>query len=351
MIGMKGAEAGEKADGKADTGREPRRIRFGLSGSTLKIIAVAAMLIDHTAAVILSRCIIAGNRGYAITETGSGAFGWMADKALLYAVYRNMRMIGRLGFPIFCFLLAEGFGRTRNVKKYALRLGIFALISEVPFDLALSGRAYNPGYQNVYFTLLLGLCCLWTMNLLAQWEKGKGKKKWAERFGMLFIGTGILSPAGYLMIFLERPDELKSMEPWTLFAGLCMVTALLFGIYGMERGLDRLRTLGTNITVLLLFMMLAEILQTDYAGMGVLTIGVIYFLRRRKALSMIGGSAVLTLMNISEISAFFTAIPVALYNGKRGLRMKYFFYAFYPVHLFLLYLISVWMGLGWIEML
>lgn len=344
---MEGAETG----GKAAAGRKTRREQFGLSGSTIKIIAVAAMLIDHTAAVILARCIIAGNRGYAIMDAGSGAFGWMADRALLYAVYRSMRLIGRLGFPIFCFLLVEGFGRTRNVKKYALRLGIFALISEVPFDLALSGRAFNPGYQNVYFTLLVGLGCLWTMELLAKWEKGKEKKKWAGCAGMLFTGTGILSPAGYFMVFLERPEELKGMEPGTLFVGLCLVTAVLFGIYGMEKGLGSLRTLGTNITILLSFMVLAEILRTDYAGMGVLTIGVIYFLRRRKALSMIGGSTVLTLMNFSEITAFFTAIPVALYNGKRGLRMKYFFYVFYPAHLFLLYLISVWMGLGWMELL
>lgn len=344
---MEGAETG----GKAAAGRKTRREQFGLSGSTIKIIAVAAMLIDHTAAVILARCIIAGNRGYAIMDAGSGAFGWMADRALLYAVYRSMRLIGRLGFPIFCFLLVEGFGRTRNVKKYALRLGIFALISEVPFDLALSGRAFNPGYQNVYFTLLVGLGCLWTMELLAKWEKGKEKKKWAGCAGMLFTGTGILSPAGYFMVFLERPEELKGTEPGTLFAGLCLVTAVLFGIYGMEKGLGSLRTLGTNITILLSFMVLAEILRTDYAGMGVLTIGVIYFLRRRKALSMIGGSTVLTLMNFSEITAFFTAIPVALYNGKRGLRMKYFFYVFYPAHLFLLYLISVWMGLGWMELL
>lgn len=344
---MEGAEAGERTDVR----EIPRRRKWGLSGSTIKLIAVAAMLIDHTAAAVLARRIIANNRGLAIMDAGSGAFGWMADRALLYAVYRIMRLIGRLGFPIFCFLLVEGFARTGNVKKYALRLGIFALISEIPFDLALSGRVSNPGYQNVYFTLLAGLCCLWTIKLLSRWmEKLRGKKG-KGALGMLFLVTGVLSPAGYLFAFVDKPQELNGTEPWKLFAELCVLSAVLLGTYGLGRGLGRLQRVCGNITVLVLFMMLAELLQTDYAGMGVLTIGVMYFLRDRKALSIIGGSTVLTFMNSTEITSFLTAIPVAMYNGKRGLRMKYFFYAFYPVHLFLLYLISIWMGLGEIYLL
>ena len=344
---MEVAEAGERTD----TWEIPQRRKWGLSGSTIKLIAVAAMLIDHTAAAVLARRIIANNRGLAIMDAGSGAFGWMADRALLYAVYRIMRLIGRLGFPIFCFLLVEGFARTGNVKKYALRLGIFALISEIPFDLALSGRVSNPGYQNVYFTLLAGLCCLWTIKLLSQrMEKLRGKKG-IGILGMLFLITGVLSPAGYLSVFADKPQELNGTEPWKLFAGLCVLSAVLLGTYGLGRGLGHLQRVCENITVLVLFMMLAELLQTDYAGMGVLTIGVMYFLRDRKALSIIGGSTVLTIMNSSEITAFLTAIPAAMYNGKRGLRMKYFFYAFYPVHLFLLYLISIWMGLGEIYLL
>lgn len=352
---MEGAEAG----GRTDAQGIPQGRKWGLSGSTIKLIAVAAMLIDHTAAAVLARRIIANNRGLAIMDAGSGAFGWMADRALLFAVYRIMRLIGRLGFPIFCFLLAEGFVRTGNVKKYALRLGIFALISEIPFDLALSGRIYNPGYQNVYFTLFAGLCCLWTIRLLSQgMDKLRGKKgtgakagTFVPALGIFFLVAGVLSPAGYLFAFVEKPRELNGTEPWKLFAGLCVLSAALLGTYGLEKGLGCLQRVCGNITVLVLFMMLAELLQTDYAGMGVLTIGIIYFLRDRKALSMIGGSTVLTIMNSTEITAFFTAIPVALYNGKRGLRMKYFFYAFYPVHLLLLYLISVWMGLGEIYLL
>ena len=309
------------------------------------------MLIDHTAAVVFARRIIATNRGYAIVNVGSGAFGWMADKALLYTVYRIMRLIGRLGFPIFCFLLVEGFGRTKNVKKYALRLGVFALLSEIPFDLALTGKLWHPGYQNVYFTLFLGLVCLCGFDFFARIWKEKTSKNWKQALGMLTIGMGVLSPAGYLFLFVKMPAEFRNMEPWILFVSLCVATAVILGVYGREKGLECAQTMGADITVLMAVMGLAEILHTDYAGMGVLTIAVIYAFRKQKTVAMVGASTVLTLMSFSEITAFLTAIPVALYNGRRGLRLKYFFYVFYPVHLFLLYLIAIWLGLGEIIML
>ncbi|KSV59106.1 TraX family protein [Acetivibrio ethanolgignens] len=109
----------------------------GISGSTLKILAVISMLIDHTAAILLEP---------------------------LHPYYTLCRNLGRLAFPIFCFLLVEGYVHTRDVKKYGLRLFIFAIISEIPFDLAFSGSIVNMHYQNVFFTLLLGLCVLYFLD-------------------------------------------------------------------------------------------------------------------------------------------------------------------------------------------
>ncbi len=114
----------------------------GLSGSTLKIIAMIAMLIDHIGAVVLARVIIGtGNRE-------------------IYEIYMVLRKIGRIAFPIFCFLLVEGFVYTSDKKKYAVRLGIFALLSEIPFDLAFQSKIVGFEHQNVFFTLLFGFLAM-----------------------------------------------------------------------------------------------------------------------------------------------------------------------------------------------
>ena len=109
----------------------------GISGYWLKVIAVVSMLIDHTSAVILEQ--IPG----------------LENPAFL------MRIIGRAAFPIYCFLLVEGFYHTRSRAKYAGRLFLFALISEVPFDLAFSRRMWDFSSNNVFFTLLFGLLVIW----------------------------------------------------------------------------------------------------------------------------------------------------------------------------------------------
>ncbi len=125
---------------------KPRQTTFGISGSTLKLIAILSMLIDHTAATVIRSLLLTAQDPL-----------WQQRLRLVYSVSRD---IGRLAFPIFCFLLVEGFLHTRNPRKYAGRLFLFALISEIPFDLALQSGWWDPGKQNVYFTLLIGLLVL-----------------------------------------------------------------------------------------------------------------------------------------------------------------------------------------------
>ena len=121
----------------------------GISGSTLKLIAIFSMLIDHAGATVI-RTI------WQSPVTSSS----VSQSQLWSEIYKASRSIGRIAFPIFCFLIVEGFLHTRNVWRYARRLFLFSLISEIPFDLALKGSWYFPEKQNVYFTLLIGLLVL-----------------------------------------------------------------------------------------------------------------------------------------------------------------------------------------------
>lgn len=99
---------------------------MGLNSFQLKCIAVITMIIDHTGAV-------------------------------LFPDNMTLRYIGRIAFPIFCFLLVEGFFHTRDVRKYMLRLGMFAVISEIPYDLAFRDTVIEFEHQNVFFTLFIGV--------------------------------------------------------------------------------------------------------------------------------------------------------------------------------------------------
>lgn len=124
--------------------------RFGISGSTLKMIAIITMFIDHAAATV-----VRGIMRLPQVQSDMDIYGRMSE------IYGLMRDIGRIAFPIFCFLLVEGFLHTRDVKKYASRMFLFALISEIPFDYALKNNWLFPNKQNVYWTLLIGLLVLW----------------------------------------------------------------------------------------------------------------------------------------------------------------------------------------------
>lgn len=129
------------------------REKYGLSGSVLKWIAIISMLVDHTGATVVRK--LASSH----LSTDPEVY------RMLSRIYYYMRRFGRLAFPIFCFMIVEGFFHTRSVKNYAKRLFLFALISEFPFDFALHHRQPLMTKQNVYFTLLIGLLVIWGVSL------------------------------------------------------------------------------------------------------------------------------------------------------------------------------------------
>ena len=155
------------------TALSPRR---SFSGTALKTIACITMLVDHIGA----SCIEAG-----ILTPGLDAGILSQDTLSAYPLYRLdmvLRFTGRLAFPLFCFLLVEGFVHTHNVKGYLGRLVLFGLLSEVPFDLAFFRTPFAPQHQNVYWTLALGVLA---MAGLKRFEKPDGT---ASGKGLLCAG-------------------------------------------------------------------------------------------------------------------------------------------------------------------
>ncbi|MEG0215557.1 MAG: TraX family protein [Hungatella sp.] len=126
-----------------------------LSGNVLKVFAIVTMCMDHIGAVIIEPLIAQLSQTLDLNSISE-----LQKLQFLQNLDRALRLIGRLAFPIFCFLLVEGFLHTRNVKNYALRLLVFSAISEIPFDLAIQAGWFDPSLQNVYFTLFLGLVAL-----------------------------------------------------------------------------------------------------------------------------------------------------------------------------------------------
>ena len=267
-----------------------------LTGYHLKLIALITMLIDHIAAVVIWRAYVAS---FAITDTmvNSSSLGdklvfWVAqNQEAVYSIYEMMRYIGRMAFPIYCFLLVEGFLHTRSVAKYGIRLFLFALISEVPFDLAITGQWWNMEYSNVFFTLVIGLGLIWALSYIEKFYEF-----WQEKQFDSFLGKLIVLITGAF-------------------------SAILLGGF-------------------------AEIvLKTDYGMAGVLAIAAIYLFRQTKELGFLISIVLLSVMSSStEILALLMLIPLMKYDGTRGKNIKYVFYAFYPVHLLVLALVCIGIG-------
>ena len=217
-----------------------------LDGTTLKLIAMISMVFDHA--------------------------GDMFFPDVMWP-----RMIGRLAMPIFSFFIAEGFSHTRDKKKYLCRLGIFALISEIPFDLAFEGKI-GFSHQNIMLSFFLAVVAL----MLYDWIQSGTKSE--ENHAS--IGKTVL--------------------------GVIAVAAIAA---------------------------LSLLLRADYTIFAVIAVFLFYVLRQKHPLVRTGvGVAFLALTR--TVGYYCTTglsfIPLAMYNGKKGKGLKWLFYGFYPGHLLLL---------------
>lgn len=308
---------------------QTQRVKKGIPGSTLKWIAIIAMLIDHTGAILLESQIM---------KEGT------LEIEAIFVIDFIMRLIGRFGFPIFAFLLVEGFTHTRSVKKYALNLSLFALISELPFNLGFSGTLFYPGYQNVFFTLAIAVVTLTGVQYVEEHllEKNNPILYWISCFVAGVIGSYLFIGSQFGMFFLSL--NVQSLAYWLLLALGGIVGLIICAIVSRKWNQEKKNVFTYVVYPILAGLVVADLLKTDYAAWGVFTVLVIYYYRHKKVKAMAMGCLSLSIMSLMEVTAFFMLIPVSKYNGKRGMNLKYFFYAFYPVHITLLYLLALACG-------
>lgn len=174
-----------------------------LDNFILKMIAIISMTIDHIGYIFLPGT----------------------------PYYSMARGIGRIAFPIFCFLIVEGFHHTKSPVNYLLRLFLFALISEVPFDLAFFGSTADWQHQNVFFTLALGLACLFCFEEM-------NTRKWFAIIFVLIFGAAYYikcdySVGGVLMICVFY---LTAQSFGVQFILIALIMYMFFGpaeLYGL----------------------------------------------------------------------------------------------------------------------
>lgn len=223
----------------------------GISQEGLKLFACLTMLMDHIGAVLLP--------------------------------WTPLRIIGRLSFPVFCFLIAEGTFHTRNPGKYGLRLALMAVVAELPFDLCFFG-GINWGHQNVMFTLLLGFCAvLASKQVYSFWLK-------------LLSVLPFLIPA----YFIEADYGVRGV--------------MLIILFGLTREM-RLRPLVQSMGMFLIFM--------EPYGWPLFRV--------------LGFPVTIQLMCVLAM------VPIAMYSGEKQSSSKLLqwgFYLFYPVHMAILCLLQ-----------
>lgn len=232
--------------------------KMDLSAAALHILAMAFMLMDHL---------------------------W----ATLLPAQECLTCVGRIAFPIFAFMAVEGYFHTHNLKKYLLRMLIFAVISEVPFDLMYGGTWFYPVHQNVIWTLMMGLVGIHLMESVR-------KKK--STFVYILV-SAIVVILGGLLGTLSMVD----------YYGIGVLTVFIFYFF---RGRKWWCLLGQ---MLALYWVNVEMLG-----------GLMYPIR------LFGMEFELCQQGL----ALLALLPIWLYRGRHGYHSKpfqYFCYAFYPIHM------------------
>ena len=231
--------------------KDLQTVKKGLTNNQLKVIALIAMTIDHIGVVLFP------------------------DNAVF-------RIVGRLAFPIFAYMIAEGCKYTRNRKRYLSVIACEALVCQLVY-IAAEGSLY----MNIFVTLALSI------SLIYLCERAVKERK------VSYYAAAAAAVAASYFICETAPNILGNTD----------------------------------------FMI-------DYGFVGVLTLVVIYFTRDEKRQRLASAFIMCVLLSLSsgniQYFCVFSVVLLALYNGQRGKRnIKYLFYVYYPLHLAAIYLISL----------
>ena len=294
-----------------------------MSAFVLKLIAVVSMLIDHAAYSLF----LAG------VFTGKG--------------YVYMRAVGRIAFPIFAYMIVNGFEKTHDVRRYFSRLALFAVISQPVYRLAFT--AANYGAQALTgggITLSLTAANITTPCLAALIAAAylifacRGRVD----LSLLWVCAALVLPYVRLEVFGITLLGGKLNVFYTLAIGLALIAAL----DALRRARGGKGELFRALMLLLAALAAALLLQktADYGWMGLALIAALYLARSRRVYQ----AGVIVLWCVCEYAvmqsswffalyAMLAAVPVLLYSGRLGARMRVF-YLVYPVHLGIFYVLS-----------
>ena len=240
----------------------------GIDRITIKWVAMISMFIDHFAYALVHKETLAGE-----------------------IIRTSCSTIGRMAFPLFVYLLVDGFTRTKSKPKFFLRLLLFAVVSEVPFNLMKSGTILNFGAQNVMWTLLFGFAVMWTADYILN-----------DKFFDGVRGLAILIPILTGALFLLLGWALHTDYGW--YGVLCVIVQFVF-VY-----------LSKKHPVI-------WYVRTDLFGLFVVIL-------------------ILTIMKRDEIFAAPALLLVWNYYRRADKKMpKWIGYAFYPAHLLAIGLLSI----------
>ncbi len=246
--------------------------KFEITSFVLHIFAMATMLLDH------------------IFHSGLVDITWFT-------------CVGRLAFPIFAFMIAEGFHYTKSRKKYALRMLIFAAVTEIPFNLVVSGKLIYLPHQNVMWTFLLSIL------LLTLYENIKQEKSAVMRFFAYPVITVIFM----VIAVLGMVD----------YNAIGIITVALF-YFTRTENTDKASKKAVCYTIQLVVMCMLNVMISSVPDYGI----------------QIAPDLYLSIQSFAVL-----ALPLIwLYNGKQGCYNKYIkwgYYLFYPVHCLVLGLLAM----------